>query len=428
MSPRRLGVDLTPLRVSSQYRRLYTAGFITALGNQATYVTVPFQLKQLTHSPLAVGAIGLVELVPLVVFGLYGGVLADRLNRRRLIITTEALVMVTMAMLLVNALVSHPQVWLIYVIDAILVGTFSLQRPSIEALNQAYVPHELQRSAAALANIRYTSASIVGPALGGLAAVAIGPAASYLANLVTLGFSLALLVRLRATPRAGGAHSTGGDAKAMREGIRYAASRPDLVGTYVVDLLAMVLAYPVIMLPFVAERFHETYALSLLYLGLPVGALIATLTSSWTHRVHRYGRAIVFAAATWGLGVALFGFAGSLGLCLVGLAVGGAADAISGIFRSTMWNESITSDVRGRMAGIEMISYALGPTAGQFRAGLMAAWTSLRVSLTVGGLACTGSIGAVALALPALWRFDARSDAHVAEVRARRSRDEPPAA
>jgi MFS family permease len=203
-------------------------------------------------------------------------------------------------------------------------------------------------------------------------------------------------------------------------------SRPDIVGTYVIDMLAMVLAFPVVMLPFVAARFHETYALSLLYLGLPIGALIATLTASWTHRVHRYGKAIVFAAATWGMGIAIFGYANTMWLALVGLAVGGAADAVSGIFRSTMWNESITTDVRGRMAGIEMISYALGPTAGQFRAGVMAAWTSLRFSLTFGGLACTGSVGAVALALPALWRFDARSDAHVAEVRAQRAADESP--
>ena len=198
-------------------------------------------------------------------------------------------------------------------------------------------------------------------------------------------------------------------------------SRPDIVGTYIIDLLAMILAFPVVMLPFVAARFHETYALSLLYCGLPAGALIATLTSGWSRRIHRYGQAIVFAAALWGLGIALFGYSSSLWLVLLGLAVGGGADAISGIFRTTMWNESIPPEMRGRMAGIEMISYSLGPTAGQFRAGVMAAWTTLRFSLTFGGLACTGSVGAVALALPRLWSFDARTDPHVAEVREMRS-------
>lgn len=424
MSNRKLGIDLSPLRVSAQYRRLYIAGFVTALGSQATYVAVPFQLKNLTHSPLAVGALGLFELIPLVAFGLYGGVLADRLNRRRLIITMEQLLMATTALLLVNALLSHPQAWILYADAVVAAGASSLQRPSIEALNQMYVPHDMQRAASVLANIRYTASSIIGPALGGLVAVAIGPATVYGANLVTFTFSLLLLYSLRATVPT--AASQKGDMAALASGLRYALSRPDLLGTYVIDLLAMVLAFPVVMLPFVAERFHSAYALSLLYCGLPVGALVATLTSSWTRRVHHYGRAIVAAAALWGLGIALFGYSGSLWWVLAGLVVGGGADAISGIFRSTMWNESIPPDVRGRMAGIEMISYSLGPTAGQFRAGLMAAWTTMRFSLTFGGLACTGSVGAVVAALPRLWSFDARTDLNVAHVRELRAREDRP--
>jgi MFS family permease len=416
------GIDLTPLRVSKQYRRLYTAGFITALGSQATYVAVPFQLKQLTHSTLAVGAIGLVELAPLVFFGFYGGVLADRLNRRRLIISMEVTLMLTTVMLVVNAFLSHPLVWILYLDAALAAAASSLQRPSIEALNQLFVSHQLQRSASTLANVRYTTASIIGPALGGLAAVAFGAGAVYIANVVTFTFSLLLLFTLQATPPQ--LASNVSDVAALREGLRYARSRPDIVGTYIIDLLAMILAFPVVMLPFVATRFHETYALAILYTGLPAGALIATLTSRWTRHVHRYGRAVVISAALWGLGIALFGFSSSLWLVLVGLAIGGGADSVSGIFRSTMWNESIPPEVRGRMAGIEMISYSLGPTAGQFRAGVMAAWTTLRFSLTFGGLACTGSVAVVTAALPSLWSFDARTDTHVAEVRALRALDD----
>jgi len=419
VSSRLFGVDLAPLRVSKQYRRLYIAGLITSLGSMATYVTVPYQLKNLTHSTLAVGSLGLAEVLPLLVFGLYGGVLADRLNRRRLIISMEMVLMASTVVLVVNATLAHPAVWVLYVDAFIASGAASLQRPSIEALNQHYVPSDLQRQASTLANIRFTTASIIGPALGGLAAVALGPSVVYGANLVTFAISLALLFSLRATPATGGAEGT--HLSALGEGLRYARSRPDIMGTYLIDLLAMVLAFPVVMLPFVAERFHETYALSLLYCGLPAGALIATLTSSWTHRVHHYGRAIVVAASLWGLGIALFGFSSSLALVLVGLAIGGGADAISGIFRTTMWNESIPPEMRGRMAGIEMISYSLGPTAGQFRAGVMAAWTSLRFSLTFGGLACTGSVGIVAVALPSLWRFDIRDDPNVAMVRALRA-------
>ncbi|MEO9180785.1 MAG: MFS transporter, partial [Acidimicrobiales bacterium] len=309
----------------------------------------------------------------------------------------------------------HPLAWILYLNAFIATSAGSLQRPSIEALNQLYVPHDLQRSASTLANIRFTTASIIGPALGGLAAVAFGAGSVYLANLVTFSLSLVMLYSLHAT--AASIKLDEGDVAALRSGIRYATSRPDIVGTYIIDLLAMILAFPVTMLPFVAARFDDPYALSLLYCGLPAGALIATLTSSWSRRVHRYGRAVVASAALWGLGIALFGFSTSLWLVFLGLAIGGGADAISGIFRSTMWNESVPPAMRGRMAGIEMISYSLGPTAGQFRAGVMAAWTTLRFSLTFGGLACAGSVATVAVALPKLWNFDARTDVHVAEVR-----------
>jgi MFS family permease len=415
------GVDLSPLRESKQYRRLFTSGFVSMLGSQATFVAIPFQLRELTHSTLDVGSIGLVELAPLVFFGLYGGVLADRLNRRRLIISMEVILMFSTLLLVGNALLNHPLVWILYADAAIAAAAYSLQSPSVSALEQLFVSHDLQRSASTLSNVSGTTASIIGPAIGGLVAVAFGPGVLYLANVITFAFSLVILTSLRATPPPIDASDS--DLKALREGVAYARSRPDIVGTYIVDLLAMILAFPVTMLPFVAARFHSTYALSVLYCGLPVGALIATLTSRWTRKIHHYGRAIVLAASLWGLGIALFGFSSLLWLVVLGLAIAGGADSISGIFRNTMWNESIPPDMRGRMAGIEMISYTLGPTAGQFRAGVMAAWTTLRFSLTVGGLACTGSVGVVAAALPSMWRFDARTDVHVAEVRTLRENE-----
>ena len=414
-----LGVDLSPWRASASFRRLYVAGFVTTLGGQATYVTVPFQLKALTNSPLVVGTLGLVELVPIVVLGLWGGLLADRVDRRRLIVILEASTLVAIGGLVVNALVPSPQVWALYVADVAVVGIGALQQPSIGALNQTYVSHDLQQAAAALATIRQTAASILGPALGGLAAVAFGPAVAYEVNLVTLALSLALLVTLAPSPPRGDRSTSSG--AALREGVAYVRSRPDLLGTYTIDVLAMVLAYPVVMLPFVAADFHRTYALALLYCALPIGALLATVTSRWTHRVHHYGRAVVGAAGVWGLGVALFGATSSLWWAMIGLIVGGGADAVSGIFRTTMWNESIPLEVRGRMAGIELISYSVGPTGGQFRAGAMARWVGLRASLSLGGLACTGSVAAAAVGLRALWRFDARRDVHVAALRASRA-------
>jgi MFS family permease len=408
------GLDLSPLRASKQYRRLYLAGLFSALGGQATYVATAFQLRQLTHSTLEVGALGLVELMPLLFFGLYGGVIADRWNRRRVIIASEVTLMVATSLLVVNAFVGHPRVWAIFVLDAFIVAASSIQTPSISALNQMLVSHDQQRAASQLSVLRGTSMSIIGPALGGLLSVLFGPGWSYVLNVVTFVFSIGLLVGL--APIATRGDRSESQTALMREGIRYAKTRPDIIGTYLIDLLAMTMAYPVVMLPFVAARFHVTYALALLYCALPGGALVATLASGWTRHVHRLGRGLVFAAAAWGLGIALFGFSSSLWLVFLGLAAAGGADAYSGVFRQTMWNQSIPPEIRGRMGGLEMISYALGPMAGQFRAGAMAAWTSLRFSLTFGGLACTGSVSVVAAALPTLWSFDLATDANVAAV------------
>jgi len=409
------GIDLSPLRTSKEYRRLYIAGAVTALGTQATYVTMPYQLKLLTHSTLQVGALGLAEVVPLVVFGLYGGILADRMNRRQLIIVTEALLMMTTALIFANALLGHPSVLVIYLTAFVNAAVASIQRPSIAALNQSFVPHDLQRSASTLQMISGTIASIIGPVSGGLVAVAAGPQFVYGANLVTFCASLYLLSRLSHQDVPVVSEQT--DRAAFRAGLDFLRSRPDIIGTYVIDLVAMLFAFPVAMLPFVASRFHETYALSFLYGAMPLGALMASVTSGWSKHVHHYGRAVVAAAAAWGLGIALFGYSSSLVVVLGGLIIAGGADALSAVFRATMWNESIRPDVRGRMAGMEMISYSIGPTAGQFRAGMMAAWTTLRFSLTAGGLGCTVAVAGVAGALPSLWRFDARTDVNVAEVR-----------
>ena len=159
-----LGLNLAPLRASRQYRRLYVAGFISALGSQATYVTTAYQLKQLTHSPIAVGALGLVEVVPLLIFGLYGGVLADHFDRRRLVLVTEFILLLTAVALVVNAARPSPAAWVLYVVDAVIIIAGSVQGPSLAALNQRLVDHDLQRDAATLNMVRGTHADPIGPA------------------------------------------------------------------------------------------------------------------------------------------------------------------------------------------------------------------------------------------------------------------------
>ncbi len=415
------GLDLSPLRVSATYRRLYASGFVTNIGSQATYVTVAYQLKQLTNSALAVGLIGLIELAPLIIFGLYGGVIADHFNRRSIVVASEFGLMCAAIALIINASVSHPSAMVLYVVVAFAAMGDGLQRPSLDALNQELVPHEIQRQASALGMFRSTFGAIVGPAIGGFLAVSYGCRVVYIADVVTFAVSLSFLLGIRAVvrPESQGRPSFA----ALSEGFRYAIGRRDLLGTYLIDLAAMMLAYPMFMLPFVADHFHQSYALAVLYAATPLGALVASLTSKWTARIHHYGRAVAYAAALWGVGIAIFGWTASLWIAVLGLFWAGAADSISAMFRGTMWNQSIPPDVRGRMASIEMLSYSIGPRVGQFRSGAMTAAFGLRTALALGGLACTGVCAALPVVLPDLWKFDVRTNADVAAVAAIRAQE-----
>lgn len=419
---RAIGVDLAPLRASREFRRLFIYEAVGALTSNATYVTLLYQLKDLTHSALDVGLLGAVEFVPILVGGLYGGVLADRVSRRRMVVACEIGVLLAIALLWGNAVLGHPIVAVIYVVGAAMAILSSLAGPSLEALTQLVVPHDLQRQASTLSMATNNILSIVGPAVGGLVAVLAGTAYVYAGDVISLVLTTWLLIGL---PRgAARVEPVGSMTASFAVGARYALSRPDVLGTYVIDLTAMTVAYPLAVLPFFAASFHQSDALSLLYAAMPAGAFLASVTARWSGKVHHYGRAIAVAATVWGLGIALLGASDALALGVIGLVVAGGADAISGIFRTTMWNESIPPDVRGRMAGIELLSFSLGPTAGQVRAGALASATSLRASTVVGGLACAGGCAALPMWLRSMWRFDARHDEHVALVRAQRVDDD----
>ncbi len=412
-------IDITPLRTSRDFRLLFFSGMITYLGSMITYVALPFQVAELTGSFVAVGLIGLAELVPLVVFGLYGGALADSIDRRTMVIVTEVASGLLVIVLLVNSLLPAPQLWVLYVVAMLLAGVDGLQRPSLDAMIPRVVERDQLAAAAALTSIRWTVGSIVGPAIGGILISAYGTAAAYGVDALTFALSILLLVRLRPIKVAGG-----GERPSLRhvaEGIRYALSRKDLLGTYAIDMIAMVFAFPYALFPFLADDLGAPWALGLLYSAGAIGSLVVTLTSGWTSSVHRHGRAIVVSAALWGVGIALVGVTTSLPLVLVFLAVAGGADMASGIFRGVMWNQTIPDEVRGRMAGIELLSYSIGPLLGQVRSSTAAQLTSLRMSFISGGVLCVVGVGIAAFSLPSLWNYDDRLSEH-----ARRERDARP--
>jgi MFS family permease len=416
-----LRLDTTPLKTSRDFRLLWSAGTVFYLGLMVAYVALPFQLYDLTKSNFAVGALGLVQLVPLIVAGLYGGVLADRLDRRKLLVTTGAAQVVLTAALLVNALLGRPQVWVIYVIGGLQAVAGALQRPSREAMIPRVVRHGELPAAITLASFGMQVGMLGGPALGGLVIAQAGLPWAYAIVLLGLAVATGLFAMLGSYAPLKQADDGGGALATLRsigDGLTYAVRRKDLLGTYVVDLVAMLMAMPTVLFPaFASDVLHEPTTLGLLYSAGTVGSLVATATSGWTARVHHHGRAVVLAAAAWGASIAIAGFAPSVWIALVALAFAGAFDLISGVFRSIIWNQTIPDERRGRLAGIEMLSYQLGPMGGEARAGLVADATSVRASIVSGGVLCVVGVALVAAWLRDFWSYDARTDEHAVRER-----------
>jgi MFS family permease len=410
--------DVAPLRgpETAGFRAVFTSRTVAYLGSQGAEVALLVQAQRITGSPLVVGTLGLAELVPLVVFGLYGGVLADRFDRRALMRWCEPGLGVCAVLLLLNALLPHPLLWPLYVIAGLMMAIASLQRPAFEAATPRIVPRHQLTAATAILSLSTNASVLVGSSLGGVLAASPGPWLVYALAAAGFAVSFLMLSRLPKLPpvveRQEPGRDTGGPAggQVLREilvGLRYAVSRRDLLGSYLADLSAMVLAYPNAMLPFLAAQLHAPWSTGLMFAAPSAGAFAVSATSGWMPRVRRHGLAIAFAAAGWGAAMALVGLAPDVYLALVCLAVAGGADECSAVFRDVMWKQSIPDHLRGRIAGIELLSYAAGPPAGQLRSGAVAAVASVRFSITSGGLACVAAVASVAALLPAFRRYTA---------------------
>lgn len=400
-------LDIGPLRRNTAFRRLFASQFISGLGTMVSYVAVPWQLYELTHSNAQVGLLGLVQLVPVVVCGLLGGAVADRVDRKRLLIGSEALMALCLAGLLLNAVAAAPSVVAIYLLVAVLQGASGFHRPALEALTQKLARPEEFAAVAALSSVRGTVGMVAGPALAGVLLAKWGAVGAYLFDFGTFLAALFFLARI---PRAAlGAASAPGERPHLladlAEGLRFAAARPELMGTYIVDIVAMAFAFPVALFPAMAAADGRTESVGWLLSAMSIGALLIGLFSGWTGQVRRHGRAVIIAAAVWAVGIVGLGFAPSLMLGLACLAVAGAADMVSGVFRGTIWNETIPNALRGRLAGIEMISYLTGPLIGNARAGFMADAWGVAPAIWVGGVVCLAGVVATGWLLPRFWAY-----------------------
>lgn len=403
-------MDLSPLKRYRDFRLLFTASAISGFGSFITYITIPFQVSKITDSPLMVGLLGVCELVPLLFMSFVGGALADYLDRRVLVVGGELAQMTLTGVLLLNAVLGEPQLWLLFVIAATSAAIDGIQRPAMEGLIPRLVDAADIPAASALNSLRMQVASLVGPTIAGLLIAVFGAGAGlgwvYGIDLATFAVGLACLSFMKAVPPPEAADRP--SLRSVVDGLRYARNRPELMGTYLVDINAMFFGMPQALFPFLAERYGGPAVLGLLYAAPSVGSMLATVTSGWAKRIHRHGIAVLLASGAWGLGIVVFGLAHSLWLALAGLVFAGAADMISGLFRMTMWNQTIPDYLRGRLAGIEMVSYTTGPLLGGVRSGGMARYVGIGGSVVWGGVLCIAGAVALAAALPRFVAYDGR--------------------
>jgi MFS family permease len=396
-------LDLGPLRKSREFRLLYAGQTVSFVGSMLTYVAIPYQVFQLSHSSWYVGLLGTAQLVPLVLAALLGGALADSLDRRRMLLVSELVLALCSVALVLNALLPQPSLWALFGVSAAMSAVNGFHRPALEAMTQELVAREDQSAASALGSLRFSLGSIGGPALAGLAIAKWGSAAVYGLDVLSFGGSLACLFAMLPLPRQPvAAESALGS---IAEGVRYAGSRPELIGTYVVDIAAMIFAMPMALFPLMSERWSGATAAGWLYAGMSIGGLAMTLFSGWTSRIKRHGAFVVVSAAVWGVAIIALGFAPTLPLAVICLALAGAADMLSGLFRQTIWNQTIPTELRGRLSGLEMISYMTGPLLGNARAGYLATRYDARTSIVSGGVLCVLSVLLCIPLLPKFWRY-----------------------
>lgn len=396
-------IDITPLRKYRDFRWLYYGQFISLIGSMISYVAVPYQVYQLTKNNAIVGALGVVQLVPMVLFSLLGGTYADRLNRQKLLIYSEALMVMIMMLFTWNSMRESPSVPVIFVLMGILQALNGFHRPAMEALTQQMVDKKDYPQVGALTSFRYSLCAIIGPSIGGIIIAKFGIAEGYIIDTVTFLIAIFCLLKLSSIPNAPVSQKS--PLADMKDGFAFAISKPELMGTYIIDIVAMAFAFPLALYPAMSEQWGGAEVAGWLFSAMSVGALVATLFSGWANKVSLRGKGVVIAATMWGVFIVGTGYTNQMVWAFAFLALAGAADMFSALFRKVIWNETIPNHMRGRLSGIEMVSYMSGPLIGNARAGYIAAQTSVNFSLTSGGYICVAGVILTAFLLPKFWRY-----------------------
>jgi MFS family permease len=378
------------------------------MGTQLTQFAVSFQVYRLTHSSFAVGVVGIVVLVPLVTFGLLGGAIADAVDRRRLTILTSSALFVLSSLLTLQAFLHLNQVWLLYLIAAVQGAFSSVDSSARGAILPRLVRRELMPAANALGQLGFNTGLTAGPLLGGLLVGTLGFGWTYAFDAASFAAVLYGIWRLPPMPPPEGASRAG--VASVLEGLRFLGPRKNLLMTFLVDINAMVFGMPRALFPAIGTNWFHGGAgtVGLLAAAPSTGALLGATVSGWAGRVNRQGLAVLVAVSIWGGSIALFGFVHVLWLGLLFLAIAGAADMVSAIFRNTILQVATPDALRGRLQGVFIVVVTGGPRLGDFEAGSVASGFGTQVSVVSGGLACLVGVAALAAAYPSFARYDGR--------------------
>ena len=404
----RLALDTTPLRESRHFRNLWLGQAVSSFGNAITTVAMPIQVYELTHSTLMVGLLAMAALVPLLVVPLVGGAVADAVDRRRLVLAGDVGLALASGLLVLNAALPHPAVWPVFVLEAVGTTAWSFARPAMNTLAPKLVRDDQLEAAMALEGVYSNFAAVAGPAIGGVLIAAVGLAPSY--GLDVAGFAFALLAVWSLPPSPPDGESDRVSLSSIREGLRFVRRTPALMGILLVDTNAMIFGMPSALFP--APGVHlggGPRTVGFLYAAPYAGAFLAALGSGFVSHVRRQGLAVCVAAGVWGLAIAGAGAVDALWPIMALFAVAGGADYISAVLRSTILVRVTPDEMRGRLFGIELAQVAGSPSLGNLEAGVVASLTSVRFSIASGGIACVLGTFAVAAALPAFIRYDARA-------------------
>lgn len=395
-------INLAPFK-NKNYKNLFLGQTISYFGSMMTYVAIPYQAYEITKNSFMVGLISSIQLVPLLIAGLYGGALADTLDRRKLLISSElGLVICTLAYIL-NAQIFNSYYFLVTVagLSSALVG---LHRPSMDAIIPQIVEKKDLNAVAALSSLRYAIGAVAGPALGGILISNFGATITYVLDGLTFIISIFFLLNIKTDPHIKNKNKA--NLNSILEGLSYAKNNPVILGSYLVDIIAMVFAMPIALYPQMADEWSSKTNVGLLYAALPIGAGIMSLFSKILDSNKRLGAGVIVSASLWGVFIIVLAFANNIYFAAAALILAGMADSVSAIYRSTIWNEVIPNNIRGRLGSLNMLSYMVGPLIGNMRAGTLAAVYNTHISVLSGGILCTIACVACVWLFPLFWSYD----------------------